>query len=404
MDGLLLYYILLALWVPLLWPAFRLRGWKRGALLVIALGGALPTASEIWQAFGPPNAIRIDALLFTVVLITLYAAAVAILLIARWRVAAGIFALVLFVAGGGLVYKWGEAVAESRRLDAKFDERNRLLFKARFRDRATYDTYFGPFSGSSGRFPVGHWQAPDGARFTRLIVNGDGQAWLFYPCGNAECNYRPSTRPLERAADGALREWRGNLRPPVGELLPVRIVRRDKTALSVEAYGKVVDFTMRPPPIDPEPREDVLVFLGTFSEGGCIRQHAVVRQVSLWQQGGRLFAVGVFQTLVAGRVARFVTPAVMGEGRPNGDGWDFEWKVNGEKASATVTPVLTSIALSLTLPRRDAETVNLPPGTVFADETIDLAPRTGAADWKHWFDTVWVGHFLAGRAPVCPQK
>lgn len=48
MDALLLYYILLALWVPLLWLAFRLRGWKRGALLIVALGGALATASEIW--------------------------------------------------------------------------------------------------------------------------------------------------------------------------------------------------------------------------------------------------------------------------------------------------------------------------------------------------------------------
>lgn len=403
MDALLLYYILLALWVPLLWPAYRLRGWKRGAILVIALGGALATGSEIWQAFGPPNAIRIDVLLFTVVLIALYAAAVAILLIARWKVAAGVFALVLLVAGGGLVYKWAEAVAESQRLTEKFDERNRLLFKARFRDRATYDTYFGPFAGSAGRFPVGHWQAPGGQRFTRLIVNGKGEAWMFYRCGDAECNYRPANRPLQRAADGALREWRGNLRPPAGELLPVRIVRRDKTSLSVEALGQAVQFTMEPPPIDPEPHEDVIVYLGTFSEAICRRQHAAVRQVSLWQQGGRLFAVGVFQTLVAGQPARFVTPTMMGEGRPNGDGWDFEWRVDGEKASATVTPALTSIALSLTLPRRDAETVNLPPGAVFTDETIDLAPRSGAEDWKHWFDTVWVGHFMTGRAPACPK-
>lgn len=402
MDALLLYYMLLALWVPLLWPAFRLRGWKRGALLVVVLGGALATASEVWQSFGPPNAIRIDVLLFTVVLIMLYAAAVAVLLIARWRVAAGVFALALFVAGGGLVYEWGEAVAESQRLGEKFDERNRLLFKARFRDRATYDAYFGPFSGPSGRFPVGHWQAPGGARFTRLIVNGDGRAWLFYRCGEAECNYRPSTRPLERVADGALHEWRGDLHPPAGERLPVRIVRPDEKTLSLEVLGQVVNLTMRPPPIDPAPRQDVLVFLGTFSARVCIRQHAAVRQVSLWQQGGRMFAVGVFQTLVAGRPARFVTPTAMGEGRPHGDGWDFEWTVDGEKASATVTPALTSITLSLKLPGRAAETVSLPPGTVFSDETIDLAPRTAAEDWNHWFDTVWVGYFMTGRAPACP--
>lgn len=402
MDALLLYYILLALWVPFLWLAFRLRGWKRAALLVVALVGALATASEIWQSFGEPNAIRIDALLFTVVLIVLYAAAVAVLLLARLKAAASMLALLLLVAGGGLVYKWAEAVAESQRLGEKFDERNRLLFKARFRDRATYDSYFGPFSGPSGQYPVGHWQAPDGARFTRLIVNGDGRAWLFYRCGDAECNYRPSNRPLARAADGAPREWRGNLRPPAGELLPVGIVQRNEKRLSLEVGGQRVDLAKQPPPIDPEPRQDVLVFLGTFSARVCIRQHAGVRQISLWQHGGRMFAVGVFQTLVAGRPARFVTPIAMGEGRPNGDGWDFEWTVDGEKAAATVTPALTSIALALKLPGRAAETMKLPPGAVFSDETIDLAPRTGAEDWKHWFDTVWVGHFMAGRAPDCP--
>ena len=401
MDALLLYYFLLALWIPLLWPALRLHGWKRGALLVVIFAGALATASEVWQSFGQANAIRIDILVLTVVLVMLYAAAAAVLLLARWRVSGILLAVALVLIGGSMGYGWMTIMQESQRLTEKFNERNRLLFDARFRDPKTYEAYFGPFTAPAGRYPVGHWEAAARARYTRLIVNGDGNAWLFYRCEEAECNYRPSNRVLERVRDGAPREWRGELRPPAGVPLPVRIVQADENTLSVEAYGQTVDFTKKPPPVRQAPPANSLEFLGTFAATNCIRKHAEVRQVSLWRQGDRLFAVAIFQTLVAGRPALFVSPTVMGEGRRNGDGWDFEWRSEGESGSAMIALGPSTVSLMLALPRRDPERGTLKPQTVFQDETVDLAPLSTAEDWKYWFDTVWVGHFMSGKVPAC---
>ena len=76
MDALPFYYILLGLWIPLLWPALALRGWMRGALLVVVLAGVLATVNEVWQTLAL-NAIRIDIFLFVIVLGALYAAAAA---------------------------------------------------------------------------------------------------------------------------------------------------------------------------------------------------------------------------------------------------------------------------------------------------------------------------------------
>jgi hypothetical protein len=408
MDILLLYYVLLILWIPLLWPAFRLRGWKRWLMVLAVSMGALAAASEVWQAFGEPNAIRLDIILFSFFLILLYVAAVAVLFLAGWRTAATLTGLVVAIAGGGILYSFAETAAESERLTQKFDERNRLMFEARFRDRAIYDAYFGPFDGgATGRFPAGHWEAPERARFTRLIVNGEGDAWLFYRCSpEAECFYRPSDRPLERAADGALREWRGELRPPVGEAMPVRIVQREDNTLTLFARNAETAFSPKPPPIAAERPKDTLDFVGTFLDTECVGtggKHVAVRQLSLWRQGDALFAVGIYRTLLAGHHARFVTPWVMGEGRRAGAAWEFDWKIEGEPASAKVALEDDMVRIALALPRGKPVEATLRRGAVFADETIDLAPRTTVTDWSHWFDTVWVGQFLSGRTPSCPS-
>lgn len=49
----------------------------------------------------------------------------------------------------------------------------------------------------------------------------------------------------------------------------------------------------------------------------------------------------------------------------------------------------------------DAEQAMLKGGGVFDDERIELAPLTTGADWRHWFDTVLVGHFVSGYVPAC---
>jgi len=126
-----------------------------------------------------------------------------------------------------------------------------------------------------------------------------------------------------------------------------------------------------------------------------------VRQLWLWRVGDRLFAVGVFRTLVAGQRALFVTPSAMGEGRRQGASWTFEWGQEGERWTAAVTPGADAVTLRLTPPRREAETLTLPSGAIFGDATIALAPRRSADDWTRWFATVWVGHFFSGEIPAC---
>ena len=401
MEMLTLYYVLLFLWVPLLWPAMHLRGWKRGALLIVALAGALATANEIWQTWAESNAIRIDILLFIVVLITLYVAAVAVLILGHWRRAAFSLAIVLALTGGAIGYEWANVVQEGERVRATLDRRDDLLFKAKFRDRQTYEAYFGPFDGPAGRFPVGHWQAPPGSTFPRLIVNADGDAWLFYRCGTTECTYRPSHQKLERVRDGADREWRGLLRPSIGDFAEISLVQRDDDHLTAEIRGLALALTKGPPPIDPAPKPETLTFEGSFLATHCIRKHRVIRQVWLWREGARLFAVGVFQTPIAGERARFMTPTVLGEGRPKDGGWEFGWVQDGQSSAAVGQLADDALSLALTLHGRNEESVELRPGAIFADETIDLAPRTSAEDWRRWFDVVWTGHFLSGKVPDC---
>jgi hypothetical protein len=401
MDALLLYYMLLVLWVPLLWPALVLRGWKRGALLVVVAAGILATVNEVWQT-SAGNAIRIDIFLLVTVLTLLYFAAVAVLWLARWRFLAFAIGAVLLVTLGMLGYRWAAVMEETARVTQKLEARDALLFRAKFRNQEGYDAYFGPFGDDTTRFPVGHWQAPDKSPYTRLIVNADGWAWLFYRCGKTECAYRPANAPLERVVGAVGFEWRGLLRPLAGELLAVRIVRDHDTQVTLEARGGRTAFAKAPPPIAGESETAALTYLGAYVATTCIRKHAAVRQIWLWRQADRLFAVGVFQTLVAGQRALFVSPVAMGEGRRDGESWTFDWVREGAPWMVRVTPGADSVALRLTPPRGALENLTLSPGAIFEDDTITLAPRTSAEAWRRWFDTVWVAQFFSGTVPDCP--
>jgi hypothetical protein len=402
MDALLLYYGLLALWIPLLWPALALRGWKRGALLVVVLAGALATANEAWQTLVAHSDIRIDIFLFVAVLGMLYAVAAAVLWVARWHLGAIALAALLLICGGGIGYRLMTTAQEAERLTETLEARDALLFHAMFRDKATYDNFFGPFGDTGGLYPAGHWQGPARGAFTRLVVNADGRAWLFYHCGATECAYAPGTRPLERIVGESGFEWRGLLRPVAGDLLAVQIVQQDDDHLTVVARGQSVGVSKAPPPVEAAPPPDTLAYLGAYAAAPCIRKHAAVRQLWLWREGDRLFAAGVFRTLVAGQRALFVTPSAMGEGRRQGDAWVFDWMQEGERWTAAVSPGTDAATLRLTPPRREAVTQTLSSGAIFGDETTALAPRRSAEAWKRWFATVWVGHFFSGEIPACP--
>lgn len=399
----LFYYALLVIWVPLLWPALQLYGWKRKWLLVVAGIGFLAAASEIWQSFLPPNAIRIDALLFSALLTLLYATAAGVLYSARRRGAAALLGLVVLLVGGGLAYQWAMAGREARRLTATLDARNALLFHAKFRDRATYERAFGPFPPDSVTRPSGHWRAQGKSSFTRLIINGKGRTWLFYRCGGTECAFGPSGAGLKRSVDALNGEiaWRTILRPRMGDALSMRILRDGTDGLVVDARGQTIHFVKAPPPINPKPLPRSLDFVGSFADAACQGAHARVRQVWLWRTPSRLYGVGVFQTLLAGQRAQFVRPAVMGKGRKDGNTWVFDWQREGRNESATIA--LTGGAVSLKLSRDGGkpETATLPRRAIFRDEAIDFAPLTTGADWQHWFETVLTGSFFSADIPAC---
>jgi hypothetical protein len=398
MTAFLLYYALLALWLPLVWPLLRLRRWSRLVLAVVVAAGLLATLHEVRMTFGRAAEIRFDILFIGAALLVLYALAAVVLLAAGWRrVAAGI-GLVVLVIGGIAGYQWVLLDRESERRREIFDEQHALLFEAGFRDRETYEQRFGPFAGAAGPRPVGHWLAEEPSRFSRLIVNGEGRVWLFFPCsGEAECAYGPAGTGLEPTGP----DWRASLDPRAGPPLEVTIARAEGDRLTLRVKDQTTVFAKAPPPIDPTPAPRALDYLGAFARVVCQGPYAKVRQVWLWREAARLYAVGIFAPLVAGTHARFVNPVLLGEGVPASEAWTFAWERNGRSWTATVA--LDGPAPEFTLTRGDEapEGGGLNAAPVFRDEVIALAPLTSKADWDHWFEIMLVGHFTAGDVPAC---
>ena len=384
MLAFLFYYALLAVWPLLLWPALRLKGWSRAWLLVAVLAGALATAHEVRVLTGPPAAIRLDILLIAMVLGVLYAGAAAVLFLRRRRKSAAVVGVVLVVVGGGMSYTWIEAGRESDRLTRVLYEGQALLFEAKFRSLDAYASYFRMFDARPTLHPVGHWENQGESYFTRLIVNPEGRAWAFYPCGRpgpvTECMYRSADPGIKPAGEAAERRWEIALVSPSGSpFVTVRIAQPDPERLMLEGMGEPTRFVKTPPPIDPAPGPARLSYLGPFVQVECRGRHAAVRQLWLWQEDARLYAIGAFETLLAGEHAGYVPPIVLGEGARRGDGWRFEWQHRGQDWIAAVVLEI--------------------PGA--PDEVIELAPLTGKADWDHWFDTLLTGHFMAGDVPAC---
>lgn len=404
----LLYCALLAVWVLLLWPALRLGGRARGWLVLVIFVAIAALIHEIRMFLWVIAAIRLDIIVISAVLGVLYASAAVLLYARHWVRTAATLAVVLAAIGGGMGYQWLEVSREGRRASKAFEESNRLLFKAKFRDQETYESYFGPLTGDGVAYPSGHWQSEGRSRFTRVIVNDEGRVWLFYQCQeDAECHSGPGGTGL-RKSGGDVLQWVASLKPPAGLLFDIEMARSGTDVLSVVTRGQTYRFTRVPPPVDPAPAARTLRFLGSYSDVECIRAHAKVRQVWLWQNGEHLYGIAIFSTLVAGQESRFVRPVVLGQGNREGDGWRFDWQQDGTSGTAMV--VLKNGEAMLTLDQdldqsgrtlEDADRLVLNAAGVFSDERIELAPLTSGIDWQHWFDNVTVGHFATGHVPPC---
>lgn len=400
----LLYCGLLVIWMPLLWPMYRLKGGARLWLLVVISAGIAALAYEIRMFLWSHAAIRLDILVISTVLVLLYGSAAALLFFSRWRKAATLLSVLLVVLGGGMSYRWIQAGQESQRLGQIFQESNRLLFQAKFRSPEIYENYFGPFTGASESYPIGHWRIEGRSHFTRLIVNAKGRVWLFYQCQeDAECHFGPEGSGL-RGSGAHMGQWDASLTPQVGVPLDVRISKPKPGALSVEVRGQSLLFTKTPPPIDTTPALQSLRFLGPFAKVECSGTYVKIRQVWLWEDAARSYAIGIYSTLIAGQQSGFVSPVVMGEGKKENDGWRFAWQWEGKSGKAFIALNGENAILTLDQDGRDLEDADqavLKGGGVFHDERIELAPLTSGADWGRWFDIVLVGHFISGYVPAC---
>jgi len=397
---LLLYYGLLALWIPLLIPVWRLKGGARiWALLAIAAAVAA-TASEIRIMFWAPSAIRVDIFVWVFVLGGLYAVAVLSLYYAHWRRTATAFGLALSAIGAGMAYEWYSIGVESARLSEVFRQRDILLFDAKFQNKEVYERYFGPLTSPDVNHPVGHWEAREGSHYSRLIINAEGRVWLFYRCGKTECHFGPEGAGPKAAGDGP-ESWTATAtKRGVGQRDLV-IARQGTDQIGVRIGKKDVRFIKADPPISSRSVGGSLTNLGAYSSTECTRKHVRIHHLWLWREGPRLFATGVFFTFLPGRRADFVALELLGEGTGDGNRWQFTWQRAGQARSASVELLGDSVAVEFKRGNLAEERSVLERKAIFQDEVLQLAPLSTAQDWMTWFRTVLTGHFMSGDVPAC---
>lgn len=405
--ALFLYFSLLVFWIALIPPGWRLSG---GPRLIVFMAVGIGLVAAIYEALmifvimpGMSGPIRVDILLIVPTLWGVYTVAVGVLVWVRRTKGTITLAVLLALIGFGVAGQWITMNRYTDNLRATNQERTTLLFEAKFRSLDAYHSYFGAFDGQNPESPaaqlVGHWEGPGDSYFTRLIVNAEGDAWLFYLCDASKCHYRTKEARLSPGENGS---WRANLSAYAIQDLPISITAEGIGRLSVDLGERRFSFTKALPPIDPSPAPEALTYLGPFSAHSCRRQHADVRQVWLWQEGARLYALGVFAPLVGGTTARFISPVIMGVSESEGGTWRFEWDTDDWRSgSAQITLTDQGADLLLEQKNRPAVEISLTRGAIIEDESITLASRTNGQDWQHWFDVAFVGHFVSGDIPAC---
>jgi hypothetical protein len=408
------YAVLLCAWLAFVVPALRAPRGARGACAFASGIGLLAALREYWMSFvwGPSvvGPIRLDIPLVVMGLAVVYAAASALLWHAGWRRSA-LLSAGLNVVGTALVaIAWTGAMREGARLTELFHAGNRLLFEAKFRNQEAYERYFGmavgeadaPVAHPAGEgtdAPVGHWAAEPASRFTRLVVSPQGRAFLFYPCSETECQFGPGTA-LREASTGPDAGWEVRLvQRGVGERR-VSITRPAGEVLAVRIDGGRFRFRRAPPPLLGIEAEERLGFLGAYAAVDPVRQHARVSQLWLWRGEEELLAIGIFRLLVPGRRADFVSPQRLGRGRREGGSWRFRWEEGGRTRDALLRLSRSAVRVELSGDAERWPPQILEPRALFRDDVVELAPRTSAEDWEHWFETLLPGHFSSAEIPA----
>lgn len=415
--ALVAYFALLGVWALFLPPLWRGPRASRVPLAIAAAAGALALTWELWVqgvwSSRTSASIRLDVPVLVVALVAADAWACRSL----WRHGARRACLpaagIVVAAGGLFAVSWIAVSFEGRRLDGVFDEGHRLLFEAKFRDRETYASVFGVDAdarGEDGTLPIGHWESEDAPVFRRLVVSPDERVFLFYRCGPTECSFGSGTRLVPAAGPGPDR-WTATLvEAGPGERSLVLGVP-EAGSLLVGIDGRRHRFRATPPPLLGAREPEALVSLGAFSSIERAQSTARVSQVWLWRDAGggaaprALHAVGIFRRLTPGVRADFVTPVILGQGVLAQDGsWRFRWAEAGRELEARIRLESGADRLLLELPgqREQWPSQTLRAGSIFHDEVIELASRTSPEDWRHWLETLLVGHFSAAEIPELP--
>ncbi len=402
MDLYFLYLVLLGFWPPLLWPALRAKGGLRLWLLVVVGLGLAASLHEARLWFGSPEAIRVDILLIAPLLGVIYAIAAALLFRGGWRRFAAAYGAALVLVWAGAAFLWH---AEERE-QARFLEGLVLVAQGGFRSPEVYEDHYGPFAPAPEGLPTGHWLSDGDPLATRLIINAEGRVWLFRRLRDAETLDFVSATGLRRAEGGDGRTWAGELTearrtialPPQ----PVSVTRLGATQLTLTFRDRPVAFAKAPPPIDPAPKAETLTYLGSFSQVDCGPRRVEVVQLWLWQDQDGLYAVGAARTFARDHPLRFARPMVLGAGAAEDDAWVFAWE--GLRGASRARLTLDDGRLDLVLKQGSwpERRLRLQRGEgPLGGDLIDLAPRSDAEAWAHWFDRVTRGNRVAGGMPDC---
>ena len=396
MDLYFLYLFLLGFWPPLLWPALRAKGGLRLWLLVVV---GLGLAANLYEArlwLGPAEAIRIDILFGAPVLAGIYLVTALLLFAAGWRRLALAYGAALLLLFGGAAYLW----RESEREHARFLEGRALIAQAGFRSPEVYEAHYGPFAPPPEGLPVGHWLSSGDPLASRLIVNAEGRLWLFRSLSDEESLDFTSAEVLRR--EGAA--WRGALKEVhwPDRRFPVRVEGQGAGRLTLTFQDRSTAFAEVPPPIDKAPRAESLSYLGSFGRIDCDPHRAELVQLWLWRDQGGLLAVGVARPFAKGQAVRFAKPIVLGAGAAEGDSWIFTWE--DAKGASRARLILEDGQADLLLKAGTSpeRRLRLKRGEgVLSGDMIDLAPRSDAEAWRHWFDVVPLRNSLTGEMPDC---
>ena len=410
------YFALLALCLPLLWPALRLRQKRRYSLLIVVGVGSLAALYElaVRQAWigrlGGRCTFEIP--LISVIMLCLYAAAAAILFNSGRRLGAAALTLSIGLAGWATAAVWIPIHEQNHRRAEVSGIRAADAFRAMFQSPEAYENNFGPVSptADSGAL-AGHYVARNNRYYTRLVINAEGRSWLFYRCWETECHFDSADQKIQPKAGERGKWWTS-----FGQGA-VRITDAGDGRLSLWVNGQTVAFEATPPPLVAAEKRDALAYLGAFSQARCLDQRRVaLSQLWLWQGKDGLFGLGSFSTQFAGLRSGALRPLRLGKGRAEENGWSFTWAEDEGRRTGVieVKPDGSGVLLSLAQDPRGEGAAPAPPLLLLPGDLFDggiysttaeirSAPGSSAALWERWSRIALQDLPLYTDVPACPN-